>query len=123
MKPILRLRKLASSDGRRRVISTPSSRYEPLVGRSRQPMRFMKVDLPEPEGPMMATNSPLRTSRLMARSACTTLAARWYSLVSSVTAITAGGCSRVGVVTARLPHPELLRRDGLHRHRHRPRGV
>jgi hypothetical protein len=28
-----------------------------LAGESRQPIRFMKVDLPEPEGPMMATYS------------------------------------------------------------------
>ena len=28
------------------------------VGRSRQPMMFMSVDLPEPDGPTMATNSP-----------------------------------------------------------------
>ena len=30
----------------------------PLVGRSRQPIKFMKVDLPEPDGPMTETNSP-----------------------------------------------------------------
>ena len=30
----------------------------PCVGVSRQPMRFMSVDLPEPEGPMTATYSP-----------------------------------------------------------------
>jgi len=38
--------------------STPSSTYRPDVGRSRQPRRFMRVDLPEPDGPMIATNSP-----------------------------------------------------------------
>ena len=32
----------------------------PRVGRSRQPMMFMNVDLPEPEAPMMAMNSPRR---------------------------------------------------------------
>ena len=31
----------------------------PDVGTSRQPMMFMMVDLPEPEGPMMAVSSPL----------------------------------------------------------------
>ena len=30
----------------------------PSVGVSRQPMMFIAVDLPEPDGPMMATNSP-----------------------------------------------------------------
>ncbi len=33
-------------------------KYWPLVGVSRQPIRFMSVDLPEPDGPMMATYSP-----------------------------------------------------------------
>ena len=36
----------------------PSSRYSPLVGVSRHPNVFNKVDLPEPEVPMMVTNSP-----------------------------------------------------------------
>ena len=35
------------------------NRYEPLLGVSRQPIRFMSVDLPEPDGPMIATYSPL----------------------------------------------------------------
>src|SRR2546429_4203479 len=35
----------------------PLSQYSPLVGVSRQPIRFMSVDLPDPDGPMHATNS------------------------------------------------------------------
>ena len=38
----------------------PSSRYSPLVGVSRQPSVLSRVDLPEPEVPMMVTNSPSR---------------------------------------------------------------
>ena len=38
--------------------SSPSSRYWPPVGVSRQPRMFISVDLPEPEAPTMATNSP-----------------------------------------------------------------
>src|SRR5215510_15782977 len=34
-------------------------------------MIAIKVDLPEPEGPMRATNSPRSTVRSMPRSACT----------------------------------------------------
>jgi len=34
-------------------------------------MMFMSVDLPDPLAPMMATKSPLSTSRSMPRSACT----------------------------------------------------
>ena len=30
----------------------------PVVGTSRHPMRLRRVDFPEPEGPMMAMNSP-----------------------------------------------------------------
>ena len=36
----------------------PSSRYSPLVGVSRQPSVFSSVDLPEPDVPIMVTNSP-----------------------------------------------------------------
>ena len=35
----------------------PLKRYWPDVGVSRHPMMFMRVDLPEPDGPMMATYS------------------------------------------------------------------
>ncbi len=42
-------------------------------------MMFMSVDLPEPEGPTMATNSPSSTRRLTPRSASTTTLPRWYT--------------------------------------------
>ena len=38
----------------------PSSAYVPAVGESRQPRIAISVDLPEPEGPTRATNSPRR---------------------------------------------------------------
>ena len=44
------------------------------VGVSRQPMTFIAVDLPEPLGPMMATNSPSSISRSMPASACSAVA-------------------------------------------------
>src|SRR5579862_5548023 len=44
--------------------STPSIRTAPRSGRSKPAMMFSKVDLPQPEGPTIATNSPSRTSRL-----------------------------------------------------------
>ena len=43
----------------------------PWEGESRQPMRFISVDLPEPEGPMMATYSLWRMRRLTPRRALT----------------------------------------------------
>ena len=45
------------------AMSSPSSRYSPEVGLSRQPMMFIKVVFPEPEGPIMATYSPSSTER------------------------------------------------------------
>ncbi len=41
----------------------------PAVGVSRQPKMFMQVDLPEPLGPMIATNSPCSMARSMPRRA------------------------------------------------------
>ncbi len=58
-KPSVRLRVSASASASSRDTSVavePVAR--PSVGRSRQPRMFISVDLPEPEAPMMATNSP-----------------------------------------------------------------
>ena len=65
MKPISSRRILASSSFGVRLISLPSSKKRPLVGRSRQPMMFSRVDLPLPDGPINATNSPFSISRSM----------------------------------------------------------
>ena len=69
-KPIRVARTRASSSSSSFATSTPSSRYVPDVGVSRQPSIFMSVDLPEPDGPMMHRNSPLRTASDTPRSAC-----------------------------------------------------
>jgi hypothetical protein len=42
---------------------------EPLDGLSSMPITFSKVDLPQPDGPMMATNSPSAISRSIPSSA------------------------------------------------------
>ena len=57
-KPMEWLRMPASWSSDRVATSVPSRKYDPDVGWSRQPTRLRKVDLPEPEGPMTATNSP-----------------------------------------------------------------
>ena len=44
---------------------SPARLYVPVVGRSRQPMMFISVVLPEPDGPMIATYSPSSTEREM----------------------------------------------------------
>ena len=54
------LRSAAISSDDRLPTSLPLRLYSPEVGRSRQPRRFMSVDLPEPEGPMSATISPAK---------------------------------------------------------------
>ena len=56
--PISSLRIRASSLSFIWLTCLPLSRYDPWLGVSRQPMRFMSVDLPEPDGPMIATYSP-----------------------------------------------------------------
>src|SRR5688500_6617184 len=43
---------------------TPSIRIAPRSGRSKPAMTFSKVDLPQPDGPTIATNSPSATSKL-----------------------------------------------------------
>ena len=54
-------------------ISLPSRMYSPEVGLSRQPMIFIRVVLPEPEGPIMATYSPSSTEREMSLSTGTSI--------------------------------------------------
>src|SRR5690242_20309840 len=56
----------------------PLSQYWPCVGVSRQPIRFINVDLPEPDGPMMAMYSPRGISNETPCSACTDSVPIWY---------------------------------------------
>jgi len=43
----------------------------PDVGLSRQPIMFMQVDFPDPDGPIIERNSPCLTEKETPRSACT----------------------------------------------------
>ena len=70
-KPSFWLRIAASSFLPSPSTRAPSSVYDPDVGVSRQPSRFISVDLPEPEAPMMASSSPRLTARSTAHKACT----------------------------------------------------
>src|ERR1700724_923497 len=63
MKPSFSARTRFSSPAEILATFSPSSQISPEVGRSRQPIRFTNVDLPEPEGPMIAIHSPGPTSR------------------------------------------------------------
>jgi len=51
------------------LVAVPSILTSPELGISRQPIMFMKVDLPEPLAPMMATNSPGCTDSVTPRTA------------------------------------------------------
>src|SRR5580658_2554173 len=61
----------ASSSSSRSLTRRPASQYFPSLGESKHPIRFISVDLPEPEGPIMATYSPLRICRSTPLRACT----------------------------------------------------
>ena len=75
--PISRFRTRASASSGIRETSCPLSQYSPPVGVSRQPIRFISVDLPEPEGPMIATYSLRRISSDTPLSAWTSSAPIW----------------------------------------------
>ena len=51
------------------VTSWPSTMTVPLVGGFRPVASFMNVDLPQPDGPTMATNSPGPIVRVMSSTA------------------------------------------------------
>ncbi len=59
------------------LTSVPLSIYTPLVGVSRQPTRFMSVDLPEPDGPIIATYSFFLISTETDLKACTITDPTW----------------------------------------------
>ena len=54
-------RKAARSRSRMAERGFPSSTTSPAVGRSRAARIFSRVVLPDPDSPMMATNSPAST--------------------------------------------------------------
>src|SRR5207302_4269845 len=78
----------ASSSSSSSLTSLPASQYFPELGESRQPIKFISVDLPDPDGPMMATYSPLRISTSTPRNACTCSAPISYTLASDSVLIT-----------------------------------
>jgi hypothetical protein len=76
MKPTRSRRSCVSLRSSRSVSSTPSNFTEPEVGRSRPARMCISVDLPEPDGPMIAAKRPLGKSTLTSASAST---AAWPS--------------------------------------------
>src|SRR5512137_650893 len=61
----------------------PAMKISPDVGISRIPSWFIIVDLPEPDGPMSATNSPSLMSSVIWLSAVKSPLSRWYTFDTS----------------------------------------
>src|SRR5216684_574971 len=97
-KPIRERRNRASSASLRPASAVPPTVTVPDVGRSSPATRLRSVDLPPPDGPMMAVNSPSSTWRL--RSSITgRLAGPPYDLVTALNSTLAwmiAYCRRVG---------------------------
>ena len=70
MKPISRLRTLARWLAERFSTGSSLRKCSPSDGVSSRPRIDSNVDLPQPDGPEMATYSPGRISRLMLERAC-----------------------------------------------------
>ncbi|KJQ52720.1 hypothetical protein RS85_03614 [Microbacterium sp. SA39] len=70
-KPMWRRRKRVTASGDSSVMSVPPMITWPLVGVSSPAARFRNVDLPEPDGPMIAVNAPGSMSSEMPWSAAT----------------------------------------------------
>src|SRR5437870_9290962 len=71
-----------------RPSSWPSTTICPPVGRSSPATRLSRVDLPLPEGPMMATNSPAPTARSTPASALTAVPYALFTPESSTSLFT-----------------------------------
>src|SRR5262249_4782831 len=80
MNPTLLARQRVVSESDIRPISCPRTSTSPPVGRSRPAIRFSRVVLPEPDGPIRARNSPSSTSRSRSWSTGMRISSRRYSL-------------------------------------------
>src|SRR5258708_5625739 len=80
MKPIVLDRRAASSSGVLPLMSRSSMNTRPRVGVSMQPIRLSSVDLPLPDGPASARNTPDSILTLTLRSAVTVCDPIGYSL-------------------------------------------
>ncbi len=63
--------KTMPTDGSGPVTARPSTSTRPRLGGRSPAMTRRSVDLPQPDGPTMATSSPRPTARSMSRSAST----------------------------------------------------
>ncbi len=82
MKPILSRRSLVSCLSLRPVISVSPIQIRPPLTVSSPARQCIRVDLPEPEGPMIAVNRPRWMSTSTASSAVTLVSPDPYALVT-----------------------------------------
>jgi ABC-type uncharacterized transport system ATPase subunit len=66
----------------------------PEDGISRHPIMFKRVDFPDPEGPMMAMNSPGITFTVTPARACTSPEGSGYTFVTSLNSMTGSAIAR-----------------------------
>src|SRR6476646_4799811 len=88
----------------------PLSQYSPSFGVSRQPMTFIRVDLPDPDGPMIATYSLRAIARSTPRSARTISPPMSYSRLTPRVRITqrGSGVDPAGPTSALRPVTAVL---------------
>ena len=82
MKPTCLRRSTAQAEADSPSTRCPRSQISPRVAGSRPPSTCSSVDFPEPDGPMIATNSPTPTSRSTPRTASTGTPPVLYTLTS-----------------------------------------
>ena len=81
-------------------MSSPFTSTLPLVTASIVETQLSSVDLPEPEAPMMPTNSPAATSNETSRRACVTLLRLPYTFSTCRTSSTGDAADATGVAVA-----------------------
>src|SRR5579883_781497 len=106
MNPILSRRTRVRSSSDNALSVSPSIAISPLVGLSKPPMRLRRVDLPEPDGPTIATISDFAISREMLSRA---VALRFPSKVFE---------TPVSVIIRSLMVQEQINHDTCHRNVH-----
>src|SRR3989454_11242553 len=114
-KPISLLRIRASASSARSETFWPLSQYSPPVGVSRQPIRFMSVDFPGPDGPI---RTPGRSRGLLAAARVGRLPRRLHcgSVVQVPDRLIGSGDDRL-VLAQAVQHLEILVARDSHLHR------
>ncbi|EHM28809.1 hypothetical protein SPW_2769 [Streptomyces sp. W007] len=101
------------------VISVPPSRTDPADGRSSPAAHWRKVDLPEPDGPMIAVNVPRGRARSTPARACTAPAPRPYCRRTPRSSTAGPGAAASGAgrspAVCRLSLRSLMSRSALSR--------